>query len=149
MAPLLSGDCEGTVMHTHKSKIVTVAVISLSLLAFPAFFSPAATPQSATLAYIQRAQIILTQVAMQTISTHSELLRGGSFWLTCRVDAHGKVQNVEVVFRNWGCPRGKDALVSALKSVTLPPIPRDVLLEGENWIDVKTHIRIDEGLTNR
>jgi hypothetical protein len=135
-------------MHTHKSKIFTVAVISLSLLAFSAFSSSAASPQSATLAYIQYAQIILTQVAMQTINAHSELLRGGSFWLTCRVDVHGKVQNVEVVFRNC-CPSGRDALVSALKLVTLPPIPRDVLLEGENWIDVKTHIQIDEGLTSR
>jgi hypothetical protein len=125
-----------------------VAVISLFLLAFSEFSSPATTPQSATLAYIERAQIILTQVAMQTISTHSELLRGGSFWLTCRVDAHGKVQNVEVVFRNC-CPSGsgRDALVSALKLVTLPPIPIDALLDGENWIDVKTYI--DEDLTVR
>jgi len=135
-------------MRTHNSQILAVALLSLFFVAFPTF-SGATNPQSATVAYVQRLQIILTRAAVQTISTHSVLSCAGRIWITCRVGAHGDVQNVDVACQ-FDVRGGTDAFVYALKSVKLPPIPKAVLTEqGENSIDVKIHIGIDQVLTNR
>jgi hypothetical protein len=85
----------------------------------------------------------LTQMALQAIQSNPQLLQGGSVWLTCRIGPRGDVQKVDVVSRHR-VPGITEGFAAALKSAKFPPIPKDVIKQrGENFLDVKTSIRID------
>jgi hypothetical protein len=104
----------------------------------------AASHDDPTAAYAQRVQATLTDMARQTIITHPQLLKAGNFWLTCRIGPRGNVQKVEVLSRHRVAGI-TETFAAALKSAKFPPIPKDVIKQrGENFLDVKTRIGIDE-----
>jgi hypothetical protein len=104
----------------------------------------AAAQNDPTAAYAQRVQATLTEMARQTIIARPQLLKAGNFWLTCRIGPRGSVQKVEVVSRHR-VPGITETFAAALKSAKFPPIPKDVIKQrGENFLDVKTRIGIDE-----
>lgn len=119
-----------------------VLILAVSLMCASLAF---AAPQSAaTAAYAQRVQGTLTQMAMQTIMAHPELLRAGSVWLTCRIGPRGNVLKVDVISRHR-VPGVTETFVAALKSAKFPPIPKEVQKEqGQNWLEVKTNVGIDQ-----
>ena len=103
----------------------------------------AASRNDPTAAYAQQVQATLTQMALQAIQRQPALLQGGSVWLTCRIGPRGDVQKVDVVSRHR-VPGITEAFAAALKSAKFPPIPKDVIKQrGENFLDVKTSLRID------
>jgi hypothetical protein len=96
-----------------------------------------------TAAYGQLVQATLTQMAIQAIQRQPQLLQGGSVWLTCRIGPRGDVQKVDVVSRHR-VPGITEGFAAALKSAKFPPIPKEVIKQrGDNFLDVKTSIRID------
>jgi len=104
----------------------------------------AAPPTDPTAAYAQQVQATLTQTAIRTLHRQPQLLQGGSVWLTCRMGPRGDVQKVDVVSRHR-VPGITEAFAAALKAAKFPPIPKNVMRQrGENFLDVKTHIGIDE-----
>jgi len=104
----------------------------------------AASQNDPTAAYAQRVQATLTETARQTIITHPQFLKAGNFWLTCRIGPRGNVQKVEVLSRHRVAGI-TETFAAALKSAKFPPIPKDVIKQrGENFLDVKTRIGIDE-----
>ncbi len=103
----------------------------------------AASGNDPTAAYAQQVDVALTQMAIQAIQTHPQLLQGGSVWLTCRIGPRGDVLKVDVVSRHR-VPGITEGFAAALKSAKFPPIPKEVIKQrGENFLDVKTSIRID------
>ena len=117
-------------------------LISVSLLL--ASVAVAAQRNDPTAAYAQQVQATLTQMAIHAIQRQPQLLQGGSVWLTCRIGPRGDVQKVDVVSRHR-VPGIAEAFAAALKSARFPPIPKDVMKErGHNFLDVKTHIGIDQ-----
>jgi hypothetical protein len=96
-----------------------------------------------TAVYGRQVDATLTQMALQAIQSNPQLLQGGSVWLTCRIGPRGDVQKVDVVSRHR-VPGITEGFAAALKSAKFPPIPKDVIKQrGENFLDVKTSIRID------
>ena len=119
----------------------TRSLVFASLLLSSLVFS--APQNDPTAAYAQRVQVTLTQMAMQAIQLHPQLLQGGSVSPTCRIRPRGDVQKVDVVSRHR-VPGITEGFAAALKSAKFPPIPKEVIKQrGENFLDVKTHIGID------
>jgi hypothetical protein len=103
----------------------------------------AASRNDPTAVYAQDVQATLTQMALQAIQRQPQLLQGGSVWLTCRIGPRGNVQKVDVVSRHR-VPGISEGFAAALKSAKFPPIPKEVIKQrGDNFLDVKTSIRID------
>jgi hypothetical protein len=121
-------------------------VFRLAILAYLLLLSSAliAAPRSdPTAAYAQQVQATLTRMAVQAVQAQPHLLQGGSVWLTCRIGPRGDVEKVDVVSRHR-VPGITEGFAAALKSAKFPPIPKEVIKQrGENFLDVKTSIRID------
>ena len=106
--------------------------------------SSVAPQNDPTAAYAQQVQATLTQMAIDAIRAQPRLLQAGSVWLTCRIGPRGNVQKVDVVSRHRVAGI-TEAFAAALKSAKFPPIPKAVVKQrGEDFLDVKTHIGVDE-----
>jgi hypothetical protein len=123
-------------MHALRFGRILCILITSALVAAP--------QRDPTPAYAQRVQATLTDMAKRTLQGRPELLKAGSLWLTCRIGLRGNVLKVSVLSRH-PVPAITETFTAALKSAKFPPIPRAVIeYRGDNFIDVTTHIAIDE-----